>query len=246
MEPIMSETISAWSFSRLDDFESCPLKAKYKYIDKIPQPPLVIPEGKTEHPMTRGGRIHNLAELYVLKNITLAPELELFKDQFLELRTLYRENPGKVEVEEQWAFDTNWNKTGWFSKDTWGRLMLDVCVNVGEPMRVIDHKTGKKYPPKHSQQGQLYGLVASMRYPEISRFRVEFWYLDSGEEYIREYSRTQLQIFKDDFDNRGRTMTTTTDFEPRPSRFSCRFCPYADSDQGNGFCESSYDFSPQD
>ena len=44
--------IKAWSMSRLDVYESCPLRAKYQYVDRIPQNPLVIPEGKDEHPLT--------------------------------------------------------------------------------------------------------------------------------------------------------------------------------------------------
>lgn len=241
----MNETIPAWSFSRLDDFESCNYKARLKYIDKIPQPPLTPPEGKDEHPLKRGRRIHDLAEMYVTKNIELAPELQHFEDAFIDLRTLYRSSPEAVAVEEDWAFDHDWSKTGWFGSNTWGRLKLDCAVTVDSPMRVIDYKTGKKYPPKHSQQGQLYGLVASLRHPEIERFKVEFWYLDTGETLEREYSRIQLKIFQDDFNYRALTMTTATDFPPRPSMFACRFCPYSTSKQGNGFCEYSYDFELQ-
>jgi len=240
----MSETIKAWSFSRLDDFESCPLKVRYKYIDKIPQPPLVIPEGRDEHPLIRGRRIHDQAEMFVTKNIELIPDLSLFEEPLRELRTIHRERPADIAVEQQWAFDLNWDKTGWFSHDTWGRVMLDCGVRNDKLMRVIDYKTGKKYPPKHSQQGQLYGLVSSLRHPEIERFKTEFWYTDTGETLEREYSRIQLKIFQDDFNQRGLTMTTCTDFYAKPSMFACRFCPYSNSEQGNGFCEHSYDFEP--
>lgn len=241
----MSETIPAWSFSRLDDFESCPLKAKYKYIDKIPEPPLVVPEGKEEHPLVRGRRIHDQADMFVTKNIELTDDLQTFRESFHELRTAYRERPEDVYVEQQWAFTQDWQKTGWFSLDTWGRVILDCGLITDDTMRVIDYKTGKKYPPKHSQQGQLYGLVASLRHPEVERFKTEFWYVDSGEVLEREYSRIQLQIFKDDFHQRALTMTTCTDFYPKPSAFACRFCPYSTSEQGNGFCEHSYVFEPQ-
>ena len=40
--------IRSWSFSRLSDFEACPLKAKLKIIDKIPEPERELPPGKTE------------------------------------------------------------------------------------------------------------------------------------------------------------------------------------------------------
>ena len=240
----LSECITAWSYSRLDDYESCPYKAFLKYVDKVPQPPLTVPEGKDEHPLERGTRLHSLAERYVchVEDIELSEELRGFNDEFVELREIFQTAPERIAVEQDWAIDANWSPTGWFSKDAWGRIKLDCCVLDGSHMRVIDYKTGKKYPPKHTQQGQLYALAGILRFPEVETVKTEFWYLDNGEKLEREYSRLQVMIFKDDFERRALEMTTAKEFPPRPGPFACRFCPYSTSNQGNGFCEHSFPF----
>ena len=50
--------IDRWSYSRLGTYESCPKKAYYSYVEKIPQ---------EQHPAAqRGTRIHQLAEDYIV------------------------------------------------------------------------------------------------------------------------------------------------------------------------------------
>ena len=60
-----NERIKAWSYSRLVDFEQCKLRAKLKYIDRIPEPARPLPPGKTEHANDRGTRIHDAGERFV-------------------------------------------------------------------------------------------------------------------------------------------------------------------------------------
>ena len=237
-----SGLIKAWSLSRLNTYETCPYRANLQYVEKIPQPELVPPEGKDEHPLIRGRRVHNLAEDYVLKDTEMFPELEHFAADFAVLRNQFRSRPHSVSVEQDWAIDKNWRRTGWFSDDTWGRLKLDVAVKQGSHLRVIDHKTGKKYGTKHVNQGQLYGLVGVLRDEEIQTVSTEFWYLDNGEKSVREYSRIKLLIFQDSFDLRAKTMTSATTFKPHPSAWACRFCPYSETKNGNGYCKHSFPF----
>lgn len=236
--------IKAWSLSRLEVFETCPYRAELEYVQKAEKPPLVPPDGKEEHPLVRGRRVHNLAEDYVTKDTELFPELEHFAGDFAVLRNTFRSDPTSVAVEQDWAITSEWQRTGWFSSDAWGRLKLDVAVKSGSYLRVIDHKTGRKYGTKHVSQGQLYGLVGALRDSEIETVSTEFWYLDTGESDIRQYSRIKLLAFKDSFDQRARTMTTATQFPPRPSSWACRFCPYSDSENGNGYCQHSFPFDP--
>ena len=238
-----SGPIKAWSLSRLETYETCAYRAKLQYVDKIEQPPLVAPEGKDEHPLIRGRRVHDLAEHYVTRDIEFPAELEHFHADFDILRDQFRSSPQSVAVEQDWAIDLAWNRTGWFSGDAWGRLKLDVAVKEGTHLRVIDHKTGKKYGTKHINQGQLYGLIGALRDPEIQTISTEFWYLDNGDVSKREYTRVKLMIFQDSFDLRAKTMTSATTFRPRPSAWACRFCPYSETKNGNGHCEHSFPFN---
>ena len=63
--------INRWSYSRLGTYESCPKKAYYRYIEKIPE---------EQHPAAeRGIKIHGLAEQYIKGELEEMPkELYLF------------------------------------------------------------------------------------------------------------------------------------------------------------------------
>jgi hypothetical protein len=234
--------IKAWSMSRLDVYETCPYRAYLQYVERIPTPELVPPPDKTEHPLTRGLRVHTAAEEYVTQDINLIPELQSFSADFDLQRASYRFAPELCIIEQEWAFDDDWRATGWFSDDTWGRLKLDYGEVKGDEIDIVDYKTGKKYPPKHIQQGQLYALVAGLRYPDVKKFNVAFWYTDSGDTLTQSYSKVQTLMFKEMFDMRARTMTTATEFRPHSSAYACRFCPYGEGRDGNKHCEYRYSF----
>lgn len=234
--------ITAWSNSRLDVFESCPYRAYLQYVEKIPQNPLVIPEGKDEHPLTRGIRVHDAAEAFVKEDTLLIPELESFEEDFYAARELYRTSPQNCIVEEDWAFNDKWEKTGWRSDDCWGRLKLDFGVVDDDYMDIVDYKTGKKYGPKHIQQGQLYAIASFERFPQLQNVTTKFWYVDNGTTLESSYTRLQGRVLRDGFDSRARAMTEATTFPAKPSGYACRFCPYGEGKDGNKHCEYRYSF----
>jgi hypothetical protein len=219
-----------------------------QYVEKVPQNPLAPPPDKLEHPLTRGLRVHDAAERFVKEDINLIEELSNFSDSLHLQRDAFRAEPAHCIVEQQWAITRSWTPTGWSSNDAWGRMKLDWGQVFPEErtMDIVDYKTGKKYPPKHIQQGQLYGLVSSIRYPDIDRFNVKFWYLDdpNPDTNVLEtsYSRIQIQIFQDDFNTRAQAMTQAVKFPPKPNAWSCRFCPYGEGRDGNSYCEYRYSF----
>jgi len=231
----MNDRIKTWSYSRLTDFEQCKLKAKLKYIDRVPEPERPLPSGKTEHANERGTRIHEAAELFVKGGVELIPELSAFKDEFTRLRELYAE--GKVSLEGEWAVDKDWVPVAWNDRDVWARIKLDAFVRQSpEHAVVIDYKTGKRFgnEVKHAEQTQLYQLAAFMRYPELEKIDVELWYLDQDDLAHMKYSRTQGLKFFPRFDQRGKDITSATEFPPNPNAFSCRWCPYGP--RGTGDC----------
>jgi hypothetical protein len=147
-------TIKAGSFSRLEIFESFPLRAKLAFIDKIPEPERPLPPGKTEHANDRGTRVHEWADRYV-KGLEAEqlPEMAKFKIEFSRLREMYTD--GKVLTEEMWCSDSNWAVCGdrdWdairFRIKTDATVWLDPTTVV-----VIDFKTGKRWgnEVKHAQ-----------------------------------------------------------------------------------------------
>jgi hypothetical protein len=228
--------IKAWSYSRLSVFEQCPLRAKLAYIDKIPEPERPLPPGKTEHANDRGTRIHEAAEMFVRGGVELLPELQSFKDEFENLRSLYHK--GKVSLEGEWGITQEWKPVAWMDRNVWLRVKLDAMVRLDpEQAVVIDYKTGKKAgnEVKHAEQGQLYAVGTANRNPEIEQVTVEFWYTDQDDITSKTYDLGEIDTFRQKFHERGIRITSATDFEPRPNMFNCRWCPYGP--KGTGHCK---------
>lgn len=219
--------IKTWSFSRWKDFEQCKFRAYLKYVQKVPEPDRPLPPGVTEHAIDRGSRIHECSEKFIRGGVELIPELETYREELEKLKELY--SAGKVAVEEEWAMDTAWEPCAWGSETTWLRLKLDAfAIRAPGKAVVIDIKTGRKSGNeiKHAEQGQLYQLVAFMRNPEIQQIDVEFWYTDKDEMSHMKFTRTQGMRFFKSFDDKGKIITSCTEFPPSPSIFTCRWCPY--------------------
>lgn len=221
-------TITTASYTRLVDFESCPLKAKLKYADKIPDP----------NPSTaadRGTAIHLEAENFVKGTHPLTANLKHFSEDITSLKQRYTE--GKVSLEGEWGFNKEWEVTDW--RKAWFRIKADAVAAVTPThVAVIDYKTGKKFGNeiKHGEQLQLYSLAAFLRNPYITEVTAELWYLDLDDLTSINISRQQaLTKYLKNFDKRARMMTECKRFEPRPNTISCKWCPYKPT--GTGHCK---------
>ena len=231
-----NEHIKAWSYSRLVDFEQCKLRAKLKYVDRIPEPARPLPPGKTEHANDRGTRIHEAGERFVRGGVELIPELKAFEAEFHDLRNKYKH--GMVSLEGEWAVNKDWEPVAWGARDAWARIKLDafVCLSRTHAV-VIDYKTGRKFGNeiKHAEQTQLYQLAAFLRYPELETIDVELWYTDQDDLTHMKYTRSQGMRFFQNFNQRGIAMTSAEEFPPSPNVFACKWCPYGP--RGTGDCD---------
>ena len=212
--------INQWSYSRLSCFEKCPKQAEFKFIKKIKEPGSAA--------MDRGKDIHKLCEDYIRGTLEEMPkQLKDFEDAFELLREMYLY--GHVLCESDWAIDIDWNKTGWFEDDTWGRAKVDAFVyeeGESKEARVIDFKTGRYEGNQegHREQCELYGAVALNRYPELEKITTEMWYLDHGkiDRYI--YTPKTIEIKQKRIHSRAIAMTTAEEFPAKPSTFGCKWC----------------------
>lgn len=212
--------VRAWSYSALKVFEECPYRTYISRVKKIAEP--------SSPAADRGSAIHQQAEDYVKGELEGFPDtLAKFKPEFIALHDLYAE--GKVELEGEWAYTIDWQPTKWLAPDCWARIKLDAFVRDGETSaRVIDYKTGKKFGNEigHGQQCLLYAIGAFVRVPELEYVQTELWYLDKGETTTKSFTRAQALHFMPGFHQRALTMTTCTDFEPKPGKETCRWCSY--------------------
>jgi RecB family exonuclease len=226
----MAGKIEAWSFSRLQDYRSCPLKAKFKHVDKIKEP--------SNQAMERGSAIGKAAEDFIMgRTKKCIPELKAFEAEFKEL------NKRRAVCEDQWAFDVKWNEVDWFAKDAWCRVKTDIySLNLDtNTLLVVDNKTGK-IRESHLEQLALYALGAFLKFPTVDKVDVRLWYLDSGHEVPEEpkiYDKAEVPKLKTYWLKQVKPMLADARFAPKPSS-ECRWCFYGQSGiakGGPGTCE---------
>lgn len=212
--------------------------AFFKYVEKRPEPPRPA-DNKGEIARLRGIAVHEAAESYVKGE---AQQLDPSLAKVGDLIDTYREGYGRgfVEVEEDWAFDINWQQTGWFADNCWARIKLDLLVKWpdGYAYEVVDWKTGKRYgnEVKHSQQGLLYAIAAFLRYPEMNKARIRFAYVDEGYIKPKEYDRETVMRLFPSWDQRARDFTTAKTWPVKPNSVNCRYCPFSPNNGGDGSC----------
>lgn len=223
--------ITAWSFSRLKDFEQCPYKAWLKYSEKRSQDHMDMTAAN------RGTMIHTACENYVKGEGDFIKEMKKFREYFEELKAKYAF--GGVHLEEDWGFTIDWKPTGWFDANVWCRMKLDNLIEENEvTATATDYKSGKKYGNEvtHSQQGQLYSIGSFMRYDNLEVINVDLLYIDQGIITRKVYTREKAMKLLPSWNRRALRMTEATDFPPKPTKVSCMWCPYGPQN-GDGSCQ---------
>lgn len=212
-------TLVPWSYSKLSMYEKCPRQARYRYIEKLPEPP-------SPH-LERGERTHKSMEAWVKAGAPAkaAPtEAKVFRDH---VSGYMPPDPSKLVVEALWGHDKSWKPTASY-RETWLWIKLDLAFAASGT--VIDWKTGKAHD-SHEDQGNLYGVAFLHRYPQHKEVNVEFAYLDLGELASMTVSRRNLRALQGDFEKRVAAMGTDTTFKPRPSKL-CGWCSYSKTKGG--------------
>lgn len=210
------QRITSWSYSRWACYTECPAKAKYKFLDKLPEP--------GSPAMERGNVIHKLAENYVKGEIRAIPsELKLFKDEMRELKKK------RASAEQTLTFTKDWMQCAWNDWDkAWLRIKVDAVLVNGTIATVIDYKTGK-VRDNYEVQLSLYDLGVLLAYPKVKSVVSSLWFLDNGE--IRPLVPHQslvkdIPLLKKKWLSRVKPMLNDTKFSPTPGQ-ACFFCAFS-------------------
>ena len=226
------QKITTWSLSRWQCYENCARQAKYKFIDKLPEP-----KGAA---LERGSFLHELAEFF-LRNIkkTVPKELKLIADVLKK-----RKKQGAL-AEAEFAFDKEWKPVEWMAKDVWVRVKADVTVlpvlGKGVPtVKVDDFKSGGKadqlsfeHHPEYELQLELYALSALLKYPVAEEAETSLIFIDHGKiiPSVRRYTRADIPRLQKLWEKRTKKMLADTTFVPNPGN-ACRWCHYRKSNGG--------------
>jgi hypothetical protein len=144
----------AWSYSRLDGFETCPRKFWHLNVKKD----LKEPESDA---MIEGKTTHKAFELRLRDRVTLPIHLRVHEGAL----AMIEKSAGQKLVEQQICLDVNWQPVEWYSKDAWLRVKSDLTQYNGSYGVVWDWKTGR--PHDDFTQLNLNAAVLLHLAPEI-------------------------------------------------------------------------------
>jgi hypothetical protein len=227
---VAAKQFTAWGYTRIQDYTKCPAFAKYKHLDRLPEP-----EGEA---LRRGSAIHEQAQVFsqASARAKCPPELQTFEQEFRALQKVAAKR--RLFAEAQWAFDKDWEPCEWFGKDAWVRGVVDCHYLYDEGgsrlVKVIDYKTGK-VNDAHLGQLSLYALTAMLRYPDADGASVELWYLDHGvlkPDDGKVYLRAEVPALKKEWAAKARPLLADKRFAPKPSK-NCTWCTYSRAKGGS-------------
>ena len=242
LKPI-AKPVTAWSFSRYQDYMTCPLKFRLKHIEKVHEP--------KNDAMQRGIDAHDDAEKWTKGTIPKLPlSLAAMKDEFARMRKLYKGKKLPMIVEDNWAFTKDWDETQWNNwAECWVRIKLD-CAHYEEEdgrmiMIITDWKTGKANSYKvaeYMEQLDLYALAGMLMssFDEVT-VRPRLGWLDDGTFYpnpdkgeeVVEYTRADLPRLVKEWAKRVKPMMSALNFPPKANS-KCQWCFYGQAGRAKG------------
>lgn len=220
--------LTSWSFSRWNLYTECPRRAKYKFIDKLPEP--------GSPALERGTQYHLLCEHY-LRGIkkTVPRELKLIEGELKRLRQ------AKALPEAEFTFRQDWSPTRWDDwSGAWVRIKADAVVvpvvdQEHQRAEVVDFKTGKLKDDltAYNLQLELYALAGLLAYPTAERVCTSLVFIDHGKvvPHEQEFTPKDLKVLQKQWLTRTKKMLNDTAYKPLPGN-ACRWCPYRKSNDG--------------
>jgi hypothetical protein len=218
--------ITAWSYSRLNSYETCPFKFKLTVIDGLKEPGSLA--------MDRGSAIHAEGEAYLKNQVQELPAS--YKLLAEEMETA-RKNGVMSELEI--TFTKEWTPTGWFDADAWLRIKIDMYYprGTGDVVRIDDIKTGKNRGG-YEDQLELYCLAALIMDPEAKHAEANLLFVDSGEVIGTShgaYTQKDVPALKTKWEKRVKPMFIDDLWAPSPNQY-CRYCYFRNGGPGGSQC----------
>lgn len=228
----MSEIIPtiALSFSRLSDFETCPLKFKAKYITKD------YPDESNNPAFEKGNAIHKQLEDYInYKKSTEAarPAMGSVAQNLVPMiDNLHKVCNGNIFGEKQIAVNQNWEKCDWFAPPSVVkyRAIIDMLAFVNDrTLLVNDFKSGKVRPYEEGETTQLKLTAAIMfsLYPKIEEIITSYLFVEHKSTVKVTFKREQLEVLKAPFDRAYAAVQVEKEFAFKKNRY-CNWCLYQD------------------
>jgi len=208
--------MTAWSYSALGAFETCPRRY---FLTKITKE---VHEPQTEATL-HGNAVHRALERAIKGEEMLPAKFARYQPIVQRCQRA----PGEKLVEMKWAITNSFKPTAYFAPDVWCRGVVDFGVVREDRAAVVDWKTGK---PRHDiDQLKLFAAAIFVVFPTVVRVSTGFAWLAGGAKMdTQTYTREQIPDLWDVFLPRVARLESAVrrgDFPPRPSGLCKAHCP---------------------
>jgi len=211
----------AWSFSALDNWETCPKKYWEISIAKR------VLDSTTEVG-DWGKDAHKAIELRILKKKPFPlgmRHFEPFVSRFIDA-------PGDTYAEQKIAITREYRPTEYFGKDVWLRSQMDAGKHRGSKLAIVDWKFGK-VTEKWPTQGLIMAATVFAQMPEVQDLTISFiWWkeMENGIPLISidRMSRDEFWVRWLPIVRRAQKMEMAWEeesFPAKPNGLCKRFCP---------------------
>lgn len=206
--------LAAWSYSRLESYETCPKKFWHISIRKDVQDP------PNEHTIY-GDDLHKAFAKFLIKGTALPISIR----HYTPLVARFKAAPGEHIVEQQVAINANYAQTGWFDADVYLRVISDLTIMKPPHAVMIDWKTGK--PKKDFTQLRVAAATMFMIAPELETISMSFVWLKNKTVDTDRMTREEMPDVWAALHPRLVAYQSAFDNENFPARqgFHCRYCP---------------------
>lgn len=221
--------MTAWSYSSLTSFETCPRRHhETRVLKRVKEP-----EGAA---LVLGNAAHKSLELRAKTGCPIPKTIQITAaggesaamptTGWEEMMEKILATPGEVITERQIALDSRLCETGWFDKNVWVRGVIDLGKLNGSKALLLDHKTGKRKPD--SDQLMLFAALAMHVWPKLEKVVTGFLWLKEGKIDKETFTRADISRIWDRFAPRVKRLEIaheTDTWDARPSGLCKRYCP---------------------
>lgn len=206
----------AWSYSALNNFETCPKQFYHLRIKKD-----IVEQPSAQ--MQDGNRQHKMLELRIKNKKPLPSDMIRWEKLCQKVESVPN---AKIITEEKLALTADLKPTTFFAKDVWMRAVIDLSVLRGAVARVVDFKTGRR--KVDSTQLKLFAATMFAVRPEIKKVITSFWWLKERKTDHDEFTVDEVPLIWQEFEPRVERMRLaheTDDWPARPSGLCRGWCP---------------------
>ena len=204
-----------WSYSSLNAFETCPRRFYLTRIAKVVQEPQTTATAW-------GNAVHKALEDAVKGSSPLTERYATYQLLVDKLKT----TPGQKFTERKFGITNGYGPTTFFAKNVWFRGVIDLTIDAGKTVHILDYKTGKV--KEDGDQLKLFAAAGFAQHPHAQRIRTGYIWLAHDQLTRRDFDRDELPTIWQEFIPRVQRMENAqakNDWPARPSGLCRTWCP---------------------